>query len=222
MKAFLTPQHYSHKSLGIWGGSMLAVAAVMVMLVALQGPPVFQPIDQAWYEFMRSQRADIWLGINQALNWLGLTGIIIYHVLILLLLLRHQKWGALFTVVAAVTVVALTQGTKYLLDRQRPENQIIEVGSPSFPSGHTTGTVAAMVATGFIVGRLWVWIVGACVFVLMMLSRTYLGVHWLSDTVSGWLIGAGTVTLLWIYFEDKCIPEYIHEEVVEAEEQRRR
>lgn len=217
MQPFLKPQHYSHKSLWVWGSSLLGAALVMSILVAIgNGTPVFQPIDQVWYEFMRTQRADIWLTVNLVLNWLGYTGIIIYHVLILLLLLRDQKWGGLFTVVAAVSVVVVTQSTKYLLERERPENQIIDVGTPSFPSGHTTATVAAVVATGFIVGRLWVWILGVCVFVLMMLSRTYLGVHWLSDTIGGWLMGAGIVTLLWIYFQDKCIPEYNHEEAEEA------
>lgn len=218
MQPFLTPQHYSHRALALWGGSMLAAAAVLSLLVAVgDGTPVFQPIDQAWYQFMRAQRADIWLSINQILNWLGYAGIVIYQVLILLLLLRHQQWGGLFTVLAALSVVVLTQSLKHLLDRPRPENQIIEVGTPAFPSGHTTATVAAVVATGFIVGRLWVWITGICIFILMMLSRTYLGVHWLSDTVAGWLIGAGAVTLLWIYFQEKCIPEYIHEEKREQE-----
>lgn len=215
MQPFLQPQHYSHRTLAIWGSSLLVVAIIMAIMVANPGDPVFQPIDQAWYEFMRSQRADTWLTVNLVLNWLGYIGIVIYQILILLLLLRHQKWGALFTVVSAISVVILTQTTKYLLERERPQDQIIDAGTPSFPSGHTTATVAAVVATGFIVGRLWVWFVGVCIFILMMLSRTYLGVHWLSDTIGGWLIGAGMVTLLWIYFQDKCIPEYVHEEAEE-------
>jgi membrane-associated phospholipid phosphatase len=222
MKAFLMPQHYSHRTLALWGASLLAAAALLTVLVAVGGTePAFQPVDDAWYEFMRSQLAETWFGVNAVLDWLGYVGMVIYHVLILLLLLRHQRWGALFTVVAAVSVVLLTQSLKYLLDRERPGNRLIGVDTPSFPSGHTTATVAAVVATGFVVGRLWVWLAGVCVFVLMMLSRTYMGVHWLSDTVAGWLIGAGTVTLLWIWFEDKCIPEYIHEEQREHEAERR-
>lgn len=214
MQPFLTPQRYSSRRLGLWGGSMLAVAAGLAILVAIgAGTPVFQPLDQAWYAFMRSQRADLWLSLNQILNWLGYTGIFIYQGLFLLLLLRNRRWSALFIAVAALSVVALTQSLKYLLDRQRPEHHLIETSSPSFPSGHSTATVAAMVATGFIVGRLWVWITGVCFFILMMLSRTYLGVHWLSDTVAGWLIGAGAVCLLWIYFQHKCIPESVEPKV---------
>jgi undecaprenyl-diphosphatase len=34
----------------------------------------------------------------------------------------------------------------------------------------------------------------------MMLSRTYLGAHWISDTVGGMLIGAGVAVILWAPF----------------------
>jgi membrane-associated phospholipid phosphatase len=45
--------------------------------------------------------------------------------------------------------------------------------------------------------RLWVWIAGPLYTVLMMLSRTYLGVHWLTDTIGGLLLGAGVAVVVW-------------------------
>lgn len=151
MQLFLAPQRYSSRRLGLWGGSMLAAAAVLAILVAIGGgTPIFQPLDQAWYDIMRSQRAEFWLGVNRVFNWLGYTGVFIYQGLFLLLLFRSRRWSALFIAVAALSVVALTQSLKYLLDRERPEHHLFETSSPSFPSGHSTATVAAMVATGFI------------------------------------------------------------------------
>ena len=38
---------------------------------------------------------------------------------------------------------------------------------------------------------------GAVYTVLMAISRTYLGAHWLSDTIGGLLVGAGVALLLW-------------------------
>jgi len=44
------------------------------------------------------------------------------------------------------------------------------------------------------------------VAVLVMLSRTYLQVHWLFDTVAGFFLAAGIVTLLWIACQPKWTP----------------
>ncbi len=42
--------------------------------------------------------------------------------------------------------------------------------------------------------------VGAVYTVGMMLSRTYVGAHWISDTVGGMLVGAGVAVIVWAPF----------------------
>ena len=44
--------------------------------------------------------------------------------------------------------------------------------------------------------RVWVAIVGAAWILAMALSRTFLSVHWASDTLGGALVGAGVVLVL--------------------------
>lgn len=68
------------------------------------------------------------------------------------------------------------------------------VGSPletdySFPSGHTTGAMAAMTAFALGIRKPVAWF-GLLYVVLMGLSRNYLMVHYPSDVLGGIIVGA--------------------------------
>jgi len=69
-----------------------------------------------------------------------------------------------------------------------------ECGS-SFPSGHATNTMALAVAVILLWGRRARWI-----FFLPLVtgwSRIYLGKHFPSDVMAGWVMGAAAATLVW-------------------------
>jgi undecaprenyl-diphosphatase len=77
--------------------------------------------------------------------------------------------------------------------------QVAQIHNPSFPSGHTADTTAFVVSLLLIlwcainVSRLvktWVTVIGTLAFILMGLTRLVLNVHWLSDVLAGWCIGA--------------------------------
>lgn len=201
------PRRYSNRALAIMGGSFLAAFAVLALMAALtSGPAVFQPVDVAWYGFIQEHRNQFWLQVSQLLDWLGYDGIFIFQGVVFLLLLKNHLQCALFTAAATISVLFMSRLMKFIVDRARPEGQLASTHTPAFPSGHTTATVAAVVAAGFIFARVWIWVVGACLVVLVMFSRTYLQVHWLSDTIAGLLLAAGIVLLLWIWFQAKCAP----------------
>ena len=69
------------------------------------------------------------------------------------------------------------------------------------PSGHSQTAVAVWGMIAYYVNRRWVWVTCVAVMVLIGLSRMYLGVHFPSDVLIGWLIGV-ILLLCFIRFWD--------------------
>jgi undecaprenyl-diphosphatase len=111
----------------------------------------------------------------------------------------------------AVTLgTLLQQGLKAAVDRPRPvwPDPVDSAHYSAFPSGHAmTATVVCGLLLWLLhrhgVSRaLWrtALIVAVVSVVGVGLTRIWLGVHWPSDVVGGWLLGATVVTLaVWVH-----------------------
>jgi len=98
--------------------------------------------------------------------------------------------------------------TKNLVARPRPPLGMrvpgVSASGFSFPSGHATLAAAGYGLIGVLLiryvhrtaARTAVWAGAASVAAAVGFSRLYLGAHWLSDVVAGWLIGAGWLVLV--------------------------
>jgi undecaprenyl-diphosphatase len=101
--------------------------------------------------------------------------------------------------VAMAGVPLLSRGLKLIYARARPDMvaHLEEVASPSFPSGHTLGsvvfcsTIALLVYEHIARRSLRLFVVGfsLCVGGSVAVSRVYLGVHYPSDVMGGALVG---------------------------------
>ncbi|MEU1918801.1 phosphatase PAP2 family protein [Streptomyces albogriseolus] len=121
------------------------------------------------------------------------------------LLLRRPaaRWTAGWLVVAVALATAVQQGLKAALGRERPEypNPVDTAHYAAFPSGHAmTATVVLGLLLWLLhrhgVGRV-LWRTALVVAVISVagvgLTRVWLGVHWPTDVLGGWLFGALTV-----------------------------
>lgn len=108
----------------------------------------------------------------------------------------RDRWThipALWFVLAGnqMTVSAL----KLMFSRPRSDLAVYAESSYSFPSGHSAATAAFCTFVTYVllrerIGRDVLWILtGASLVFLMGLSRLYLGVHFLSDVLNGYVVG---------------------------------
>jgi undecaprenyl-diphosphatase len=78
---------------------------------------------------------------------------------------------------------------------RRPPTGVDESLGFSFPSGHASMSMAAAVVLGYVLVREGIapratLIVGPLLAILIGISRMYLDVHWASDVLGGWAVGA--------------------------------
>jgi len=114
----------------------------------------------------------------------------------------------------AVFVVAAIGGgeiasTVLKLFYHRPRPDLVphgmEVFTASFPSGHAMMSAIAYRTLASLIARvdrqrgvkILVLTIGVSMTLLVGLSRIYLGVHWPSDVVAGWCVGAAWAALCW-------------------------
>lgn len=119
---------------------------------------------------------------------------------------RHAAWGlALWLAGTCVLGTLLQQGLKWAVGRERPvwPDPVDSARYAAFPSGHA---LTATVTCGLLLWLLHRYdagrgvrrtalVVAVVSVVGVGLTRVWLGVHWPSDVVGGWLIGALIVAL---------------------------
>ncbi len=126
----------------------------------------------------------------------------------LYLLLVGKPGGALFVFVAVAGGTVISQALKALFDRPRPDlvpNAPIEL-TASFPSGHAMLSAVTYLTIGALLTRLeaprrvhaFFLAVAVVMTVLIGISRVYLGVHWPTDVLAGWCLGAAWSLFCWL------------------------
>lgn len=95
---------------------------------------------------------------------------------------------------------------KLAIQRERPENALIEASGYSFPSGHATIAIIffsliIIFLKDYVKNKTSRSIFSAICIVLILLagfSRLYLNVHWFSDIIAGFSLGAVWLAMLFL------------------------
>jgi undecaprenyl-diphosphatase len=111
---------------------------------------------------------------------------------------RWRRWGALLLLLLVVVGQSLISNTiKVVIDRARPElRPRADFTGTSFPSGHTTAATATYLAVALVLAigssprvRSALLAAAVAIGVAVGCTRVFLGVHFFSDALAGFLIG---------------------------------
>lgn len=200
---------------------LLAAAALLVAVALLAlsvSTGATRPLDVAIIDAVRSDALVTPLAFLQPLTILGSTPWVAAMALLVLIveLVARRPWLGL-AAAATIGVASLANaGIKDLVQRVRPDllpPLEIEPGY-SFPSGHTAlsmvtyGIFALLIARSPLSRPLKMLSIGALGLVVLLVgvSRVYLGVHYPSDVLGGWLTGLAIVLLFEALLRSRLLP----------------
>ncbi|EGX56878.1 integral membrane protein [Streptomyces zinciresistens K42] len=193
-----------------WTGGLALASLVLLVLVAVRWSPLMSldgDIANTTHGWAVDER-----GVTQVMriltDWVWdpwTMRIATFAAAIWLAWRKAARWTALWLLAASWLATGLQQIMKALVDRARPvwPDPVDSANFAAYPSGH------AMVATVVCGLLLWLahhygvrgawWRTAVVVAVVSAagagLTRVWLGVHWLSDVVGGWLLGVLFVLL---------------------------
>ncbi len=134
-------------------------------------------------------------------------GIITFAVLGYLFLANKPAVASLM-LIAVFGGIALNNLLKFVFARPRPDfvTHLARVFTSSFPSGHATLSAITYLTIGALLARtyptitmnLYFMSLAVILTVLIGVSRIYLGVHYPTDILGGWCIGAAWAIGCWV------------------------
>jgi len=199
-----------HGQLGLFFCLSISVILFIVLSIQIALSHSNLEMNHVVYHLFRSLRnlpSDILMVI---ISWLGDKKVLLIPLATGGLWLLYQRcyraclhWFLLFFFTGLVLYVFKT-----FLPSPRPTGLAVSLSHLSFPSGHVTfstamyGFVAYLAASRWPINARWQSYTTAIVIVLaIMLSRVYLGAHWLTDIVGGTLLGISLLLITIIAYE---------------------
>lgn len=151
-----------------------------------------------------------WLHLAAAdITALGSVAVLALIILLAFALLASlRRWTeALLLLAGAGGGLVISQTLKLIFGRERPDlaYRAVEAVNASFPSGHAMLSAVVFLTLGVLASRfadrrrvkVLAMFAAVLVSLLVGMSRVYLGVHWASDVLAGWCVGAAWAMACW-------------------------
>lgn len=186
----------------------LIAVGIFAFFAALVERGITQPFDDAVLRWLGTFRNPTLDRVGVEITSLGNGAVLLLIVLVasVFLWLTRHRWSVYLLLLAYVGGDILNKILKEYFERPRPS--IIEhlhaTSSASFPSGHAMNAFITYGAVAYLVARLEptpglrraTWASAALLIAAIGLSRAYLGVHYPSDVIAGYLAGLAWLTFV--------------------------
>jgi undecaprenyl-diphosphatase len=202
----LTPGH----GVGLELTTLLAVLAVSLFVLVsywaiIAADPSPTAGDMTAADIAREIRAGWLTSLAKGITELGSASVILpVALLAATVLAARSHWTEFWVLVVGLgTIFVLNGDIKELVDRPRPGGGLVGTNGDAFPSGHAAhsvlyvwlgATLSLRIRRGLPAGTALV-VGGIALAAMIGLTRVYLGVHYLSDVIGGWALGASVFSL---------------------------
>lgn len=174
---------------------LISLITLFILLTILVITDNIEFVDSRIYQFVISFQNTSLTNFFKIITKLSEVVFLVIFVLLVLLYLRNKD--AIFIIFNLIFLRLLNYIVKIIIRRDRPSIlRLIKIGEYSFPSGHA---MISMGVYGYIIYLIYKKVnnnylkyLGISIFsiliILIGISRIYLGVHYFSDVVAGYIL----------------------------------
>lgn len=186
----------------------LIAVGIFALFASVVAQGFTQPFDEAVLRWLGQYRNPTLDRIGVEITSLGNGAVLLLLVAVasVFLWLTKHHWSVYLLVLAYIGGDILNKILKGYFERPRPSvlEHLHATSSASFPSGHAMNSFITYGAVAYLVARLEptpglrraTWTITALLIFAIGLSRSYLGVHYPSDVLAGYLAGLAWLTFV--------------------------
>lgn len=197
------------RTIFFWGYILLALAGSAVLsILAFQIP--YLSFDPPITLALQSYRASWFFTLMVITSWPGYMpqAAILVAVFVVGIYFWGYRWEAITALLSVVSAVALNVIVKLLVHQPRPQPDLVHVvkklNSYSYPSGHVMFFMGFYAMLWYLTYkalqhswyRTFFLVLFGAMVVLVGVSRIYLGEHWFSDVLGGYILGSVVLILM--------------------------